>query len=100
MDLNKLNERSESANFKETIKPSSLNLYQKYKIVKFEIITTVYGKAALCELEDGSLWLPKRFTAWFEENLNEINSGEFTLMIKSFKVIKGKATPIIVFDKV
>lgn len=79
MDLNNIN-ASAKCEMKEKIKLNQLKLNEIYPIHNMKIIATVYGDTVLVELENNSIFLPKRMTSSIEQNIEKFVPGKYGLI--------------------
>lgn len=96
VDLNKLNEVSHIRR-KETIKLKDLPENAPHPILSVKIVTTKFGRSVLVELEQYTVFLPKRIVASVEENIENFIPKKYSLIFKGL-VDCNKVNPASNFE--
>lgn len=83
---------------KRRIKPSELGLDCEHSVVWLSAISTKFGRAILCELENSMVILPGRFANTLSQSdLDALNEKELFVVYKGSCSTKHKPTSLIEF---
>lgn len=86
--------------YKKCEKILNLKVGLDYRILSGKIIQSRYGKAVILNLEDFSVFLPKRYASEItDEHLKNFNTGEYTVTVKEHFKVMDKETVVLTFQK-
>ena len=83
---------------KKRVKPSELVKDEEYRVVKVSSINGKYGRAILCELEQNTVILPRRFASVLSElDLIALNSKPLCIIYRGSAPTKNGPTALFEF---
>lgn len=103
MNLASLNSVATCVGFKNTVKLRDLDVDKRMKIVSLKIVTTKFGPVPICELDNCTVFLPKRLTGQLSDAaaVEELLSGHGCYLVyRGEKQIKNSVTSLIEFIKI
>lgn len=83
--LQSLKHLGEGGGSKTTLRLSSLEQGEKYPILSARRTTTKFGAAVVAYLKESKIFLPARFSALSDEELEFLNSGTVALIYRGRK---------------
>lgn len=94
MNLTKLNSVA-LLETKEVVKLTELPINIPQAIYSVQLMTTKFGEIALIELKEKRVFLPKRVVPIIKENLQEFDTGKYSIVYKGLKDVKKPSQSII-----